>query len=1057
MHLRQIPSFLFTISLCLLVFVITGCGKGSQPEAKPKFIVVTGDATKNTIGNNIKLTATLHYDDTSSEQVTEKATWQSSDSAVASISDEAIVTCLEIGSADLTANYEDFIAKLNITCQDVPKIASLETLELANIKEKESLLFPITIKMNDESIVSQNIELLWKSSDESIATVDQRGIVTGVRFGVVNISVDIDREADNLKLKVREDDLSKTISVTVLAITQKVTLALSKDSISNPPTEDLSLDLILGERSKIKIFEHKTDGVIVDVSNKDMQWAYTIDNTTRDSSTIINLESDTIRTKTAGITKLRLNSFRGFSSENTINVRVEHPLELFVTSDSGSQVRLEWHPQFDSTKYRLLKRAASTGETSEPIFTSETNYLDTSLDASDTYEFTIGYEISPDVYSDDDTKDKDKIWVPVKPSLNGWVIKNEIPNRSHASSITIGDHIYLFGGLITTAGGNVEINPAISTNQAWRYNTLSHHWSSDVTDMNIPRHGAAICAIEEDVILFSGYNSNGTEETQFVTEIAVYHTRLGTWDIIEPPPTLLTSHLGESSCSSLGNSIYLTGGINSDGTVSNTVTKFEYNSGNIELSPNQLPGITLGTPRYRHESIVHDKLLFIVGGKTSVTSDDSATTNVEIINLINTEEATINYYELMPTARYDFSMALMGDNIFAFGGMGNQGNLLNGVEFFNTEDILTNGIEWKDGDPMPFENSSFTSEYSIKNNSLYVFGGTNSVPSQTNGDSYPNQVIYNGDEIKWKPLLSPDPTIQNSAGGFIGDNMYLIGGFKVDSSLEAETKISRATNTTQRYSTKENSWTSAAPLNTERMHTTTVSTGNLIFAIGGQDINESFLDTIEVFGLPDTPNNWVKVEANLSQPRASACAVFDKNTDSIFIFGGINNGALVDTIDQYNIVSGQLTAISTTIERPRAGLSCTSVRDAIYLIGGYDDVDTEEAKPTVEAFYPQTLSLDPNIMNLKESGRIKPALAVYNDRIYVFGGLLGSLQANVGTLTTQVYTTHSKEWELSSNLKLNQFSNNPFSAIVGNKIYVIALNHTDVSESITNSTIYVTK
>ena len=132
------------------------------------------------IGANETLTATVAPADATNKKVT----WKSSDAAVASVDANGKVTGVKAGEATITVTTEDGgkTATCKVTVQ--PKLVSEITLAALAIYVGESKAITATVKPDDAT----NKALTWKSSDETVATVDATGKVTGKKIGTATIT-----------------------------------------------------------------------------------------------------------------------------------------------------------------------------------------------------------------------------------------------------------------------------------------------------------------------------------------------------------------------------------------------------------------------------------------------------------------------------------------------------------------------------------------------------------------------------------------------------------------------------------------------------------------------------------------------------------------------------------------------------------------------------------------------------------------------------------------------------------------------------------------------------
>lgn len=124
-------------------------------------------------------------------------TWTSSDSSIATVSNGKI-TAKKVGTAKITAKCGSKSAA--VTVKVTPVLATSVTLNKTstNMIIGNSETFKATIKPSNTT----NKTVKWKSSDTSIATVDQNGLVTAVSAGSVKITATIDSVSATVNIKV---------------------------------------------------------------------------------------------------------------------------------------------------------------------------------------------------------------------------------------------------------------------------------------------------------------------------------------------------------------------------------------------------------------------------------------------------------------------------------------------------------------------------------------------------------------------------------------------------------------------------------------------------------------------------------------------------------------------------------------------------------------------------------------------------------------------------------------------------------------------------------------
>ena len=952
----------------------------------------------------------LQYSDTTSEKITSKAKWESNDPDIANIDSKAIATCKKVGNVTLTASYQDFTGKLNIACEPKPFISELlGVLSSDSVVEGDTITLTPVAKMNNNAQPPSDLKFTWISDDETIATVDEKGIITGIKYGSVNITVEIDDT--ELDMVVKAEPL--VYEITVQPATEKISIGFSNEN--NVPTDILTLeagDFVYNLNTddntvKIKAFEHKTDGSKSEITQY-VNWDFQTKN-------IVSIDfSGRIKILNEGSTKVSIKNYLGLDSINDITINVQRPLSLYLTHDTANQIKLEWFPKFNTDEYSLQWKTSDETAFSNTVSLTETSFIHDILDSTKTYQYQIAYKKldgSFSEYSD---------ILEVKPHLNTWRKKNAFPARSHASSALIGNKLYVFGGEITNTDGSTS-----TSDEIWVYDIDTQNWKLHSTMLS-PRQDAALCELNGSVYLFGGFDSSLPAGSQILDTVEVYHPTSGSAQVASVD---VFSPLAQASCNVADNAFYVVGGTNGTDTL-NSINVYS-TSGDFDTSITltQTASYVMQEARRKHESVILNNRLYITGG---LNPQDVALAKLEVFDISQQPIAALPFdaTELMPTARYDFQFKLIGNRLYAIGGLDNNGDLLRSVE--TILDPSTDTLVWATADPMPFENAGFIAEYEPNLSTLFVFGGLDSALAINKGNA--NQMLYSGTRLSWHPLLNSAEGIYDTSAGIVGDNLYLIGG---------RSENGKVSNRTQVFNISENSWVTASRkpdnLITGRVNAMTVSSGSIMLTIGGQDENNIYLGSVEVFSLTQEANNWRSLPTQMAFPRAYACAAVHGNY--IYVFGGINDDGFVDTIERLNIKTSQWTDYGT-MKNSRAGHSCVTIQDSIYLIGGFDNIGTHNAITSVESYQPLTQTFN-NASDLFEA-RITPATSVYNNRIYVFGGINGSLAKYEGSSTTEIYTPFYNTWEQSNDLGLTP-TNNPFSTVIGNKIYVFANNHSITS------------
>lgn len=112
-------------------------------------------------------------------------TYYSTDKKIATVDDKGVVTALMGGECDIivTTNDRELSTKCHITVFEYVTAVTLENnFDYVNIGKSKKL----NVSVTTASATNKNI--IWRSADESIATVDAEGVVTGQKIGTTVIN-----------------------------------------------------------------------------------------------------------------------------------------------------------------------------------------------------------------------------------------------------------------------------------------------------------------------------------------------------------------------------------------------------------------------------------------------------------------------------------------------------------------------------------------------------------------------------------------------------------------------------------------------------------------------------------------------------------------------------------------------------------------------------------------------------------------------------------------------------------------------------------------------------
>lgn len=147
--------------------------------------------------------------------------WKSSDPSIASVTKDGVVTALKEGFVTITAISVDN-PEVTAECSVEAKYYHAESVQInvpeEQVRIEETKTGQLTARVLPD-LASQKVN--WKSADTSIATVDNAGVITGVKSGSVQI------------IAMADDDESKTDSYTVEIFKYPVTSIQIMDEEGN--------------------------------------------------------------------------------------------------------------------------------------------------------------------------------------------------------------------------------------------------------------------------------------------------------------------------------------------------------------------------------------------------------------------------------------------------------------------------------------------------------------------------------------------------------------------------------------------------------------------------------------------------------------------------------------------------------------------------------------------------------------------------------------------------------------------------------------------------------
>lgn len=191
-------------------------------EAPLESITVDPAAPSVPAGRDLAFTATGHFADGSTRDITTEASWTSSDTALATISNNprGLATGVaEGGPVTITATKDGKTgtATLTVIAPAIDTIAIVPEVNTINVSETEQ--YTATATYSDGSNGDVTATATWASSNTDVATIDATGLATGVAVGESNITASLDGVTSNAAVLTVTEAVLESLTGNVTSVT----------------------------------------------------------------------------------------------------------------------------------------------------------------------------------------------------------------------------------------------------------------------------------------------------------------------------------------------------------------------------------------------------------------------------------------------------------------------------------------------------------------------------------------------------------------------------------------------------------------------------------------------------------------------------------------------------------------------------------------------------------------------------------------------------------------------------------------------------------------------
>ena len=243
------PSSRSLFLSALTCIALSACGGGGSGggdrdrDAQPvltSLSVSPAELTLEALGATAQLEATAR--DQNGNALSTQFTWGSSDTVVATVDADGLVTALNNGTATVTVRSGGVSASATVTVEQTPASVTVSSDEvvLTALEATEQLQASV-FDANDRAMAA---EVTWASSDAAVASVDEDGGITGHANGTATVTATVGSVSASVTVTVAQAVSSIDLApetVTLAAIDQRAQFAASAlDANGHPVDTDIA-------------------------------------------------------------------------------------------------------------------------------------------------------------------------------------------------------------------------------------------------------------------------------------------------------------------------------------------------------------------------------------------------------------------------------------------------------------------------------------------------------------------------------------------------------------------------------------------------------------------------------------------------------------------------------------------------------------------------------------------------------------------------------------------------------------------------------------------------
>ena len=282
-------------------------------KARVEGVSIQGGNTRTIqVKKTVQLKATV-----TPSNANQEVTWSSSDSKIATVDEKGLVTGVKAGTVDITATSKEnssLKATCKVTVENIP-VSSVELDKTSlTLTEGDTYTLKATVKPDDAFEKTPT----WSSSNTSVATVSDKGVVTAVKAGTATITAKCGGKSATCEVTVQ----AKAIAVTGVSL------------------NTTSLTLTVGDKQTLKATVTPSNA-----TNKSVTWSSS-------NSTIASVSSSGVVTaKKAGTAKIAVKTKDGGKTATcTVTVQDAGPKGYKVFIKHGAEFKYDEIPYGGTSK-----------------------------------------------------------------------------------------------------------------------------------------------------------------------------------------------------------------------------------------------------------------------------------------------------------------------------------------------------------------------------------------------------------------------------------------------------------------------------------------------------------------------------------------------------------------------------------------------------------------------------------------------------------------------------------------------------------------------------------